>query len=156
MKRIVAFVLIPVLSLAAIGSAAAADDIYCFGARYKVGQPFIDSSKLRPGTLTDLGYEPIVRIEGVEQRRGAVSRTIAYVYYNDRGLTALAPAVESSTTDAEKDEFMVMLSRIGIKPPAPDLVPGTRFGNGFLRFFVGTQLDKSMDSTLELVKCQET
>ena len=158
MNCLAAVVLIPVLSLATIGSVAAADDIYCFGARYKVAQPFIDNSKLHRGTfaLTNLGYDPIVRTERVEQRRSAVSRTIAYVYYNDRGLTALAPADESRTTDAEKDEFALMLSRIGIRAPAPDLIPGTRFGNGFLRFFVGTRLDKTLDSTLELVKCQTT
>ena len=136
--------------------AVASDDLYCFGARYKLGQPFIDSSKLRPGVLTNLGIDPIKRIDRVQRRLGDESQTIAYVYYNGSGLAALAPAVESDTTPGDKNEFATILSRIGLKAPPRNFIPGTRFGNGFALFFAGMQLDKALGPRLSVVACKKT
>ncbi len=149
-------VLTPIVSAADVGRPSPRDDTYCSGARYAVGNPFLDTSKVDPhsDSLINLQYDPIVKIDRVQRGGGEARRTIAYVYYNRQGLADLAPAREATTTPADKDEFRRILTRIGgIDPSAWKRLPPTELGDGFIRFLARTRLNEVLDSGNSVEPC---
>lgn len=143
------------LASVTVTEARAADDTYCVGARYKLGAPFLDLTKVRPHKLTDFGLDPIVRIDRVQRFDGNAEQTIAYAYYNRAGLAELAPVPWGDMTGADRDAFVAMTARIGVALLSSTIAPPPTFGNGFILFFAGKKMNKALNGELKLAECEK-